>query len=59
MRTLVLHVPAWPGHRAGHVDDVIAGNQSEVHEPIGGYFVWEERPAEPLLLIKDLSGRHT
>jgi ferredoxin-NADP reductase len=102
VRTLVLEVPGWPGHRAGqHVDvrltaedgyqaqrsysiasppeageelalsveriedgevspyladDLAEGDQLELRGPIGGYFVWEARLENPLLLVAAGSG---
>jgi len=100
-RTIALHIPDWPGHRAGqHVDirlvaedgyqaqrsysiasapenelveltverlenaevspylcDVLRpGDGVEVRGPIGGYFVWSNREAGPLLLVAGGSG---
>jgi ferredoxin-NADP reductase len=101
VRTLVLDVPDWDGHRAGqHVDvrltaddgyqaqrsysiasgprdryvsltverlddgevspylvgDLRAGDKLELRGPIGGYFVWEPRRTEPLLLLAGGTG---
>ena len=37
-------------------DVVIAGDQVEVRGPIGGYFIWEAKKTDPLLLIAGGSG---
>ena len=102
VRTLVLAVPDWPGHRAGQhvdvrltaedgyqaqrsysiasppedrgrvaltverlddgevspylVDEARIGDHLELRGPIGGYFVWDAGPADPLLLVAGGSG---
>jgi ferredoxin-NADP reductase len=101
VRSLVLDVPGWPGHRAGQhvdvrltaedgyqaqrsysiasppednrvaltverlddgevspylVDEVRVGDRFELRGPIGGYFVWEARSLEPVLLVGGGSG---
>jgi len=37
-------------------DELRAGDQLELRGPVGGYFVWEPRQAEPVLLVAGGSG---
>jgi ferredoxin-NADP reductase len=101
VKSIVLDLPEWPGHRAGQhvdvrltaedgyqaqrsysiasapedeqlvltverlddgevspylVDELRPGDQLELRGPIGGYFVWQESPGGPLLLLAGGSG---
>ena len=38
------------------VDDLLPGDRFELRGPIGGYFVWEDEPGGPVLLLAGGSG---